>query len=57
MQYSPLYIAYLFSTSLIEDIVDIRKSDGICSLFFVLDDQDNFCIDQSFLSKIQDLHK
>ena len=57
MQYSPLYISYLFSTSLIEDIVDIRKSDGICSLFFVLDDQDNFFIDQSFLSKIQDLHK
>ena len=41
-----------------EDIVDIEKADGICSLTFVLNEFPGyFYIHLSFLLYIQDLHK
>ena len=40
MQYLLLYTPCLPSILLNEDIVDIEKSDGICSLSFVVDE---FC--------------
>ena len=40
------------------DIVDIGKSDGICSFTSVVDEfQDYFYIHQSYLLNIQNLHK
>ena len=36
MQSLPLYILCLFSTLLNNDIVDIAKPDGMCSLTFVV---------------------
>ena len=38
MQSLTLYTLCLFSIHLIDDIVDIEKPDGICSLTFVVDD-------------------
>ena len=38
MQFLPLYTPCLFSMVLNEDIVDIEKPDGICSLTFVMDE-------------------
>ena len=37
IQSLPLYISCLFSMLLNEDIADIEKPDGICSLTFVVD--------------------
>ena len=37
MQSLPLYISCLFAMLLNDDIVDIEKLDGICSLTFVVD--------------------
>ena len=34
----PLYTSCLFSMLLNQDIVDIEKSDGICSITFVVDE-------------------
>ena len=48
----------LFSMLLNEDIVDIGKPDGICSLTFVVDKfLGLFYIHQSFVLNIKDLHK
>ena len=45
MRYLPLSTSCLFSMLLNEDIVDIEKPDGICSLTFVVDEfQYYFCI-------------
>ena len=58
MQFLPLYTSCLFSKFLNDDIVDIEKLDGICFLTFaMMNFQDYFYIHQSFLLKIQDLHK
>ena len=40
-----------------DDIVEIEKPDGICSLTFVDVFQDYFCIHQYFLLYTQDMHK
>ena len=58
MKSLPLYTSCLFSMLLNNDIVDIEKSDGICLLTFVVYEfLGLFHIHQSFLLKIQDLHK
>ena len=58
MQYLLLYIPCLFSMVLNDDIVDTEKTDGICSLIFVVNEFSGFFnICQSFLLNIQDLHK
>ena len=36
MQSLPLYTSWLSSMLLNDDIVDIKKSDGICSPYFVI---------------------
>ena len=38
MQYLPLYTSCLLSMLLNDNIVDIAKPDGICSLSFVVDE-------------------
>ena len=38
IQSLPLYTSCLFSMVLNDDIVDIEKSDGTCSLTFVVDE-------------------
>ena len=40
-----------------EDIVDIEKNDGICSLTFAVDEYSGLSLHLSFLLYIQDLHK
>ena len=50
MQFLPLYTSCLFSILLNEDIVDIEKTDGICSLTFVVDDFSGLFIHPSIFS-------
>ena len=50
MQSLPLYTSCLFSMLLNENIADIEKADGMCSLTY-------FYIHQFFLLYTQDLHK
>ena len=57
MQSLPLHISCLLSMFLNDDIVEIEKPDGICSLTFVDVFQDYFCIHQYFLLYTQDMHK
>ena len=38
IQYLPLYTSFFFSMVLNEDIVDIEKPDGICSLTSVVNE-------------------
>ena len=38
LQSLPLYTSSLFSVVLIEDIIDIEKPDGKCSLIFVVNE-------------------
>ena len=38
IQYLPVCTSYLFSLLLNEDVADIGKPDGICSLTFVADE-------------------
>ena len=38
MQSLPLYTSCLFSMLLNDDIVDIEKPDGLCSLIFVVNE-------------------
>ena len=57
MQSLPLYTSCLFSILLNEDIVDIERPDGICSLTFVVDEFSGLFLHQPFLLYIEDLHK
>ena len=58
MQSLTLYTPCLFYKFLNDDIVDIEKPDGICSLTFVVDDFSGlFLHHQSLPLKTQDLHK
>ena len=58
MQCLPLYTLTLLSMPLNDDIVDMEKLDGICSLTFVVDDFSGFYWhSSSFSSKVQDLQK
>ena len=52
MQSIPLYTSCLFSMLLNEDIVDIEKPDGICSLTFVVDEFSGLFLHQSIFSII-----
>ena len=49
MQSLPLYTSYLFSMILIDDILDIEKTDGTCLPTFVVDEFSGYFIHQSFL--------
>ena len=52
------YTSSLFSIFLNDDIVDIEQPDGMCSLTFVVNKFSGLLFNhQSFLLKIQDLHK
>ena len=58
MQLLLKYTSCLFSIFLNDDIVDIEQPDGMCSLTFVLNKFSGLLFNhQSFLLKIQDLHK
>ena len=57
IQSLPLYTSCLFSMLLNDNIVDIEKLDGICSLTFVVDEFSGLFLHQSFLFYTQDLHK
>ena len=53
-----MYKSSFFFYVLNHYIVDIERPDEICSLTLVVDDFQNcFYIHQTFLSKIEDLHK
>ena len=52
IQSLPLYTPCLFSMLLNEDIVDIEKPDGICSLTFVVDEFSGLFLHPSIFSII-----
>ena len=52
MQSLPLYISCLFAMLLNDDIVDIEKLDGICSLTFVVDELSGLFLHPSIFSVI-----
>ena len=47
MQSLPRYASCLFSMLLDDDIADIEKLDGICSLTFVVDEFSELCLHPS----------
>ena len=47
-----MYTSYLFSVLLNEDIVNIEKPDGICSLTFVVDEFSGLFLHPSIFSII-----
>ena len=58
IQSLPLYTSCLLSMLPTEDIVDIEKPDGICSVTFAEDEFSGlFLHPSSFQLYIQDLHK
>ena len=56
LQVLPLYTSYLSSTLLIDNIVDIEKLDGICSLTFAGDDFSGLFLSPLIFS-VKDFHK
>ena len=50
MQSLPLYTSCLFSVVLNDDIVDIEKPDGTCSLTFVVDEFSELFLHPSILT-------